>query len=253
MSETITMTRSAFSKLLDVMYTPDPDDPYGPLGPLGRFDSSVSSSWLGLGALGRPRDDDPGPWGPIGPLIRTVKQIEHVLLNPQPLPPHELRQVHGLLNQVHWVLLNPQPLPPKWRQAEVRGPFPEPWRLAHVARALIEQAVAQHQLAQLLASDEGTERSVRRIGQQISRTVEEWCGTPPGPRWPFPWPPPFGELGAIDLLLAGMQFQRAADALGDHPLQRELGAAADHLMQTGLQRLDSGDDAPAHPSAPRLE
>jgi hypothetical protein len=246
MSDTVTMTRSALAKILDVMYTPDPHDPFGPLGPLGKFDSYVSASpWLGMSAVGLPRDDDPGPWGPIGPVIRTFKQIEQVLLNPQPLPPHELRLVQQLLNRVHQVLLNPQPLPPRARHSEVLGPFPEPWRLALVARGMIEQAVAQHQWAQLLAGDEGAERSVRMIGQQVRNTIKDWCGTPPGPRWPFPWPPPFAELRAIDLLLAGVQFQRAADALGDHPLQGELATAADQLMQTGLERLESGGEAPA--------
>lgn len=205
MNDSITLTTQALARVLEVMYKPDPDDPYDPLGPLGSFGSYVSAaSGLTLTGRVRPRDDDPGPWGPIGPIIRTIRQIEHLL-----------------------------------------GPFPEPWRLALTARSMIEQAVAQHQWAQVLAGEEGAERSVRVIGRQLRETVNDWCGTPPGPRWPFPWPPPFARLGPVDLLLAGLQFQRAAAALGDHPLRDEVGAAADQLMRTALERLDSSTSVPA--------
>ena len=45
----------------------------------------------------------------------------------------------------------------------------------------------------------------------------------------------------MDLLAAGTQFQKAADSIADgSPLQEHFSAAADQLIETGMDRLESG-------------
>jgi hypothetical protein len=48
------------------------------------------------------------------------------------------------------------------------------------------------------------------------------------------------ELNPIDLLVAGAQFQKAADSVADGPLQADYSAAAHRLLKTGMQRLENG-------------
>jgi hypothetical protein len=90
MNEPINVTRDALVRLLDAVLYPNPDDPGDP-----------SSPW--------------GPYGPIGPVISgLLRDLSWVLLNPQPLPPRDIRLViSGALRDLSWVLLNPQPLPPR--------------------------------------------------------------------------------------------------------------------------------------------
>src|SRR5215208_2880915 len=90
MNQPINVTRAALVRLLDAVLYPNPDDPGDP-----------SSPW--------------GPYGPIGPVISGVlRDLSWVLLNPQPLPPRDIRLViSGALRDLSWVLLNPQPLPPR--------------------------------------------------------------------------------------------------------------------------------------------
>jgi hypothetical protein len=47
------------------------------------------------------------------------------------------------------------------------------------------------------------------------------------------------QLDPLDLLAAGAQFQQAADALADNPLQADFSAAANQLFKTGLSRMKS--------------
>lgn len=167
-----------------------------------------------------PNPDDPGnpnnpwgPYGPIGPLIR------------------------GALRDFSGVLLNPQPLPPK------EGPHPDPWRSALVARTVIDQVVAQYRFAEVMGGREQAERAVETIQSQIGEFVDDYCGTG-APRWPLPWPFPLGlepaDLDPVDLLVAGAQFQKAADSVANGPLQGDLSAAADKLLETGMRRLETG-------------
>src|SRR5215217_4081908 len=90
MNESINVTRAALLRLLDALLYPNPDDPGDP-----------SSPW--------------GPYGPIGPVVSgLLRDLSWVLLNPQPLPPRDIRlAISGLLRDLSWVLLNPQPLPPR--------------------------------------------------------------------------------------------------------------------------------------------
>ena len=90
MNEPINFTRAALVRLLDAVLYPNPDDPGDP-----------SSPW--------------GPYGPIGPVVSgLLRDLSWVLLNPQPLPPRDIRlAISGALRDLSWVLLNPQPLPPR--------------------------------------------------------------------------------------------------------------------------------------------
>ena len=128
--------------------------------------------------------------------------------------------------------LNPQPLPPR------RGH----WRAANAARTIIAQVLNLHEVSEALASD-GGEQAVGMIQSKVSEFVDDWCGTGTRPK-PFPWP--WGpivrgteELQPIELIVAGAQFQKAADALeGNAALQESFEGAADRLLQTGVSRLE---------------
>ena len=83
------------------------------------------------------------------------------------------------------------------------------------------------------------------IQRNVNGLVDDWCGTGAHPR-PFPWP--WGpllrgteELQPIELIVAGAQFQKAADALEGSALQGTFEGAADRLFKNGLSRLDEAD------------
>lgn len=180
-----------------------------------------------------PRDDDSGPWGPFGPVIRD--RLLWILLNPQPLPPKTSPQPdpwHWFSGPVlqPWLLgTGPHPHP---------HPHPQPWRSVELVRFVIDKAVLQYQLAEVVVGTEQLKRSTETIGSMILRFVDEFCGTKP-PR--LPWPPKFSpkELHPLDFLIVGTEFQRAADAIANEPLQEIFSAAADQLLETGLKRLES--------------
>ena len=78
-SEQVTLTRTAFARLLDNVLYPNPDDPGDPNNPFG-------------------------PYGPGGPVMQRWLWAA---LNPQPLPPGP-----DPYASLSWAALNPQPLPP---------------------------------------------------------------------------------------------------------------------------------------------
>ncbi len=164
-----------------------------------------------------PAPDDSGPIGPFGPIIRNPFVLS--ALNPQPLPPG----------------------PPDPFRVLVFGPRPEPWRAAALARHLIDQSIQQLQLAQLVAPAQ-SEAATKSTGSRLREIADEFCGTV-GPRFPplGPFPPKgdFSKLQGEDLLAAGLQFQRLADASNGSPLQADLNAAADLLYETGAKRLEA--------------
>lgn len=166
-----------------------------------------------------------GPYGPIGPVIRD--RLSWALLNPQPLPP-------GGPHPEPW---RTGPGPQPWRM----GPTPDPWRAVQFARTVIDRAVAQYQFAEVLTGMD--ERTFDAIGEQIREFIDEFCGTRP-PRWPRPWPRRWSadDLQPLDLLVAGAQFQYAADAMEHNRLQTDLAAAADQLIETGLSRMRAHQD-----------
>jgi len=159
-----------------------------------------------------------GPYGPIGPLIQ------------------------GLQHHFAMVLLNPQPLPPQ-SELQRSDSVPVPWRSALVARAVIDQSVAHYRFAEVMGGGKHSEGAIQTIRRHIREFVDDYCGTG-ARRWPLPWPFPVGldpaELDPIDLLVAGAQFQKAADSVANSPLQADYSAAADRLLETGMKRLESG-------------
>jgi hypothetical protein len=205
MDESITISKASLVQLIGDLY-PDPNDPGDPSNP-----------W--------------GPYGPIGPVISwALRHVSWALLNPQPLPP-----VAGP-GPVPWSLAGPGPQPWifEWRS----GPRPIPW----LARMVIDRIVAEYQFAEVAAGARRSEGALEGVRIRISEFVDDFCGTRP-PRWPLPWPwPPKldpAQIRSLDLLMAGAQFQRAADAMADNPLQADFTAAADRLLETGLKRLES--------------
>ena len=75
----ITLTKTAFARLLDSVLYPNPDDTGDPHNPFGPF----------------------GPGGPV------MQRWMWAMLNPQPLPPGP-----DPYARLSWIALNPQPLPP---------------------------------------------------------------------------------------------------------------------------------------------
>jgi hypothetical protein len=163
--------------------------------------------------------DPTNPWGPYGPVGPLIQGLQHVFA---------------------MVLLNPQPLPPQ-SELQRSDSVPVPWRSALVARAVIDQTVSQYRFAEVMGSGDYSQGAIETIRRHIREFVDDYCGTG-ARRWPLPWPFPLGfdpaELNPIDLLIAGAQFQKAADSVADGPLQADYSAAADRLLKTGLQRLE---------------
>jgi hypothetical protein len=186
-----------------------------------------------LDAVLYPNPDDPGnpndPWGPFGPSGPVTRSWLWLALRPQPLLP-----VAG--NPIPWRLAG-DPVP--WRL----GPRPEPWRSALVARAVIDRAVTQYQFAEGWIGAEQSARLTEAVGSQVREFVDDYCGTGPR-RWPWPWPSPPtfdpAQLHPLELLVAGAQFQMAADAGANGPLQSVFSSAADRLFETGLRQMEAG-------------
>lgn len=177
-----------------------------------------------------PNPEDPGPYGPLGPIISwALRDTSWVLLNPQPLPPKAGPSPDP------WIA-GPGPQP--WRFEGRLGPGPVPW----LARMVIDRVIAEYRFATLAIEAGRSEGALEGFRLRISELVDDLCGTRP-PRWPLPWPwPPKldpDQIRPLDLLLAGAQFQRAADAMVDNPLQADFTAAADCLLETSLKRLES--------------
>ena len=184
-----------------------------------------------LEELGYPNPDDPdGDWGPIGPI---VPGIDYVALNPQPLPPKWTVEILKRFGP-YFIALNQGRDPLPWKE---KFALPDPWNAALIARFEIDRIVG---LAQMAGADD---RGVGLVKRRISEFIDEWCGTPPRPKWPLPYPFPFRleelKIGATDLVIMGMQFHKAAGAFSDAAFAAEFLAAGDRLAQTGLERLST--------------
>lgn len=160
-----------------------------------------------VGQFAYPNPDDPEPHGPGGPVIR---------------------------NRGEWVYLNPQPLPPveKW------GPQPEPWRFAAAVRTSIGHILTTVELAGIIIVGGDAERPTAFAKQAVSDLVDEWCGTPPRPRpFPGPWGPTLDEpLSVLNLIVAAVQVQRAADSVAGTPTGDILDGAAGRLFEVAAER-----------------
>lgn len=150
-------------------------------------------------------DGDPnnpfGPYGPGTPVLRDL--IAAGLLNP------------GVIR--------------------LRPP-PQPYRSVLDARAVIDRAFSQYQFAEMLRGSEQSENIISATRSQIQEFVDEYCGNG-RPKWPRPRRLDAAELQPIDLVVAGVQFQKMADLAVDNPLREDLVAAADKLLEVGLKGL----------------
>jgi hypothetical protein len=105
------------------------------------------------------------------------------------------------------------------------------------AREVIDRAFSQYQFAEMLGDGEQSEKIISVTRSQIQEFVDEYCGNG-RPKWPRPRKLDAVELQPIDLIVAGIQFQKMADLAVDNPLSEDLSAAADKLLEVGLNRLE---------------
>ncbi|WP_156964429.1 hypothetical protein [Methylocapsa aurea] len=163
---------------------------------------------------GYPNPDDTSPPGPWGPVIRQA--LERLRRASGPVPDPWLE-----------VALNPQPLPPK-------AAFATAFAQQIVDRVLVLQDVADAMPRQ------GEQQGIIIVSGYISRFVDDYCGTGFRFKWPFPGPRPnwfTEEVNGADLILAGVQFERAAAEISNEELTRSLIDGAARLKETGLARL----------------
>jgi hypothetical protein len=182
-------------------------------------------SLIGQLIFGRPSDDDPRPPGHWGPVIHVaLEKTLWVLGYPVPWRAQTaFRPSHEPWVQV---ALNPQPLPP-------RTLF-----FAAIAEQVIERASLIQETADALTS-QGERQGIIIVGGYVSRFADDWCGTVPI-RWPFPGPRPhwFPEApDGTDLIVTGVQFQRAASETFDGQLRQTFADAGAKLTQAGLAKL----------------
>ena len=177
-----------------------------------------------------PVPDGPEPTGPGGPVIRW---LDRVGLNPQPLPPRASFMIQAAVSPgpIYW-----GPSPEPW------GPHPEPWAWALLTRATISRHLTQLETAGIIIVSGDLEHAIRSAGESLVAFADDICGTPPHPR-PFPFPGPWGPvldpetLHPLNLLVAGVEFQRAADSLSEHPLHDAFERSAERLLDAGLSRM----------------
>ena len=136
------------------------------------------------------------------------------------------------------VLLNPQPLPPREERSPWPGPSSADW--ASVAQAVVARHLERLEQAGIILLSGDVEHVVRRSSQDLVDFASELVGDTPGSALRS-WPrnPAAGEVGslqAVDLILAGIELQQAADALPEHPLAEALERSAAHLLDVGVQR-----------------
>jgi hypothetical protein len=146
---------------------------------------------------GYPSDDSPMPHGPWDPVIRRVlDRVATSVRGPHPEP---------------WraVTLNPQPLPP---------------RIAFAA-SFAEEIVDRAALLQ--------EAGGRAGSGYVTRFIDDYCGTPPRRRWPFPWPPKDDRINPLDLVTIGVTFQNLARTLENEDLAGQISKAGGALVDRG--------------------
>ncbi len=122
--------------------------------------------------------------------------------------------------------LNPQPLPP-------RTLF-----FAAIADQVIDRALLVQEMADALQS-QGESRGIIIVSGYISKFADDFELCPPIP-WPFPWPRPHwlpAQPGGADLIVTGVQLDRAASQTVDGQLKQSLADAGAKLTQAGVAML----------------
>lgn len=165
---------------------------------------------------GFPNPEDTSPPGPWGPVIRQALERVHRRFGPRPEPWLE-------------VSLNPQPLPP--RVAFVTA----------LAQLVVDRELALQDVSDA-AQNSGGERSIIIVGGIIARFVDDYCGNGVPLRWPFPGPRPHWfdkDTDGVDLIVAGVQFNKAAAEISNEGLRRSVADGAAKLVETGVSRLSN--------------
>jgi hypothetical protein len=110
---------------------------------------------------------------------------------------------------------------------------------AAVAQELIDRALTIQETADAIANGE-SQRGIIIVGGYVVKFADDFCGNGFRLRWPFPNPPPWWfteEVGGLDLIVAGVQIERAASATFDGALWQAFADAGAKLTATGLARL----------------
>ena len=170
-----------------------------------------------------PNPDDPQPPGPWDPVIR--KAYERAALR---------GRAHFKFNSWDYVALNPQPLPPRVLFSQA------------LADEVIDRVVFMQDIADGMRAN-GGDRSIIIVSGMISKFVDDLC--PDRPKIPFPkkkgpWPPepdPDPRWQGLELLVIGIQFQKASRTIANEGLKQNLARAAEKIISTGISRIDSLD------------
>ncbi len=135
------------------------------------------------------------------------------------------------------VLLNPQPLPPREGYPPWPRPRPGDWR--SVVRVVVERHLDRLEQAGIIIVSGDVEHVVDRSTQELADFATALVGEAPGlalTSWSRSTAAEPGSLAAVDLVLAGLELQQAADGLPDHPLHEALAQAAEQLLDVGVAR-----------------
>ncbi|MCI0736508.1 MAG: hypothetical protein L0Y50_09605 [Beijerinckiaceae bacterium] len=183
------------------------------------------SIWQLVGGYPDPgKSNPPGPWDT---LIRRALQRSFLAFGP-----------HTDAWRGQW---GSGPGPDPWIQAEL-NPQPLPPRAmvyAALAQEIAERALVMQETADAIMG-QGEEHGIIVVGGYISKFVEDLCGNGFRMPWPFPPPRPWWlpeEVSGLDLVVAGVQFQKTASGTFNCQLKQVFAEAGARLLQAGLSRL----------------
>lgn len=198
-----------------------------------KFDDKPSESRALLSSIRQligsfPNPDNPTPPGPWDPVIRWALQRTFWVFGPGDPDPWRWGRALGQQPDP-WVMagLNPQPLPPRVMFFSI---------LAHemTGRALSIQETAD------VINSQGERQGIIIVGGYVSRFTDDICGNGFPLPWQFPPPRPWWypeEVSGLDLVVAGMQFEKAASQTYSCELKQAFADAGAKLTAVGLSRM----------------
>lgn len=163
----------------------------------------------------------PGPWDPV--IRRAMERISAMGTQPEPW-----RIAVSALDRLNWVAPGNAPLP-------TRVPL-----VMALAQEMIERTSLLHDLADAFP-EEGRAYVLKAAGSRLVHFVDDCShgGIPPG--WPFSWPPQgsslVGSIDAVELVVMGAQFERAAARTENEQLKHDFTEAGARLIEAGLSRM----------------
>lgn len=112
--------------------------------------------------------------------------------------------------------------------------------------ALVTQANAAYIVNRITFAEDRKEAEVE-IAAWIGEIIDDWCGTPPKPKWPpVPWPVPgppdprWTDLAAEKMTItyahyvdAAVTYAWAGQQLGDSPVAQDVAAMAERFFEFG--------------------